>query len=113
MSAPDDTVTCVIAARRDRLLGRARKVARTPDMRTGDELLEAADFLERYGDRADSGLAIEARRAALHEEGFRRIAALCYLHRRRVRLLISVCWALSLVALLCLGLLAATHLFHP
>lgn len=99
--------------RRNRMLLRAREVARTPDLRTGDELIEAADILERHGDQADRGLAIEARRAALFEGEFQRIAALSYLHRRRVRALVAACWLLAALAITAAVVAAVLHLSQP
>lgn len=112
MSPEAGQVHRVLEARRDRMLARSREVAGTPDLRTADELIEAADILERQGDALDRGLAIEARRAALREPGFQRIAALSYLHRRSLRAMTLYCFALGAVAVVAVCILAIALLFH-
>lgn len=114
MSAQIDAVARIVEARLARRLNWAREVAREPDLRTADELIDAAALLERAGaDEVDRALARRARRAAHCDEEVRRWAALEYLHRRSVARLISACWKLAALAVLSVALLAATHLFHP
>lgn len=85
-------------ALQERFLARVRETARTPDLRTTDELLEAAAALERYGDDSDRALALEARRAALLTDETRIARAAAYLHRVRAKQLLRLAHLMLAIA---------------